>query len=238
MRPRQYSLDGLCCRYLAAMDALMRLLYLLILLPAIAFSEPATFSQAKRALSVIYEDHLITFYCGCRFDSDGIDAASCGLVPRKQPVRASRVEWEHVVPAHELGGDLPCWQKGGRRACRSDPLFQKMESDMHNLVPSVGELNGDRSNFRYGIILGEAREYGACDFEVDFSARVAEPKQEVRGDVARTYFYMFERYGLELPPLQQALFRHWSNLDPVDDWERERAARVERLQGRVNRFVE
>lgn len=215
----------------------MRLLCLLILLPAIAFAEPATFAQAKRALAAIYADHPVTFYCGCTFNESGIDSASCGLVPRRQPERASRVEWEHVVPAHVLGGDLPCWQEGGRGACRSDPLFREMESDMHNLVPAVGELNGDRSNFRYGIILGEPRQYGACDFEVDFSARVAEPKPEIRGDIARTYFYMADRYGLELSPLQQALFRHWANLDPLDDWERERADRVERVQGRVNRFV-
>lgn len=216
----------------------MRLFCLLLLLPCLATAEPTTFSQAKRALAAVYEDHPITFYCGCSFGRDGIHAASCGLTPRKQPERAARVEWEHVVPAHELGGDLPCWQQGGRRACRNDPLFQAMEGDMHNLVPAVGELNGDRSNFRYGILLGEAREYGACDFEVDFSARVAEPKEDVRGNIARTYFYMAERYGMRIDPLQQALFRHWSNLDPVDDWERERAARVERVQGRVNRFVQ
>ncbi len=41
-----------------------------------------------------------------------------------------------------------------------------MEAVLHNLAPSVGELNGDRSNHPYGIVEDEPREYGACDFEV------------------------------------------------------------------------
>ena len=42
------------------------------------------------------------------------------------------------------------WKDGGRKACSKDPIFNKMEADMHNLVPAIGELNADRSNFRYG----------------------------------------------------------------------------------------
>ncbi|MDO6469820.1 endonuclease [Neptunomonas phycophila] len=50
-----------------------------------------------------------------------------------------------------------------------------MVTDLHNLVPSVGELNGDRSNFRFGMIPNEPRAYGQCDFEVNFKNRRAEP---------------------------------------------------------------
>ena len=35
-----------------------------------------------------------------------------------------------------------------------------MQSDMHNLFPTVGEVNGDRSNFVFGEIDGEERKYG------------------------------------------------------------------------------
>jgi deoxyribonuclease-1 len=207
-----------------------RLAVLLVTLPSLAFSGPETFSQAKRALAEIYADHTTTFYCGCTFDHKRIDAASCGLTPRKQPARAARLEWEHVVPAHELGGNLPCWQEGGRKACRSDPLFNQMESDLHNLVPAVGELNGDRSNFRFGEVPGEPREYGACNFEVDFATDTAEPPENVRGDIARVYFYMTTRYDLKVSQDQLLVFVRWSVEDPEDDWEREKRRRIEALQ--------
>jgi deoxyribonuclease-1 len=35
-----------------------------------------------------------------------------------------------------------------------------------NLVPSIGEINGDRSNYKFSMIGSEERQYGACDFEV------------------------------------------------------------------------
>jgi deoxyribonuclease-1 len=76
------------------------------------------------------------------------------------------LEWEHVVPASRLGGDRTCWQerepfpecirdngslRSGRECCRKvDPEFRAMEAELHNLVPSVGELNEDRSNLPYG----------------------------------------------------------------------------------------
>lgn len=63
-----------------------------------------------------------------------------------------------------------------------------MEADLHNLVPAVGELNGDRSNYRMAVISGEDRTYGACDFEIDSSRKVVEPMAETRGDIARTIY--------------------------------------------------
>ena len=103
---------------------------------------------------------------------------------------------------------------------------------MRNLVPAVGELNGDRSNYRFGMIPGEPRAYGACDFEVDFKARVVEPRPEVRGDIARIYFYMAERYGLRISSRQKRLFEAWDKQDLVDAWEAERVRRIEIAVGK------
>ena len=77
----------------------------------------------------------------------------------------------------------------GRECCsKVSDAFRQMQSDMHNLFPTVGEVNGDRSNFVFGEIDGEEREYGQCDFEV--AERIAEPMKSIRGDIARSYFYM------------------------------------------------
>jgi endonuclease I len=39
-------------------------------------------------------------------------------------------------------------------------------SDLHNLMPALGELYGGRSNKPYGMVTGALRLYGSCDFEI------------------------------------------------------------------------
>ena len=200
---------------------------------------PANFNEAKRLAAKIYAGHPYTFYCDCAFSGKQIDARSCGYAPRKNAKRGARLEWEHVVPAWEFGHQRQCWQHGGRKNCvKNDALFRRMEADLHNLVPAVGELNGDRSNYRFGMLEGEPRVYGQCDFEVDFKLRRAEPKDDRRGDVARIYFYMRDQYGLAISRQQNQLFTAWSKLDPPDAWECERNRRIAMLQGRGNPHVQ
>ncbi len=112
-----------------------------------------------------------------------------------------------------------------------------MEADLYNLVPAVGEINGNRSNYSFSIISGEKREYGSCDFEIE--NRKAEPRENIRGDIARIYFYMHWAYpgrGI-ISKKNNKLFLVWDKADPVDEWECERAGRIERIQGNVNWVV-
>ena len=80
-----------------------------------------------------------------------------------------------------------------------------MESDMHNLQPAVGEVNGDRGNFMYSQWNGGEGQYGQCTMKVDFKDKIAEPPR-ARGAIARTYFYMRDRYQLNLSRQQTQLF--------------------------------
>ncbi|HHC73929.1 MAG TPA: hypothetical protein ENK78_02475, partial [Thiothrix sp.] len=134
---------------------------------------------------------------------------------------------------------LRCWQNGGRENCKdNDPQFRTMEGDMHNLVPAIGEINGDRSNFSFRMLEGEPRIYGEnINMEVDFKGRDVEPPDEVWGDIARTYFYMRDRYGVRLSSSQQKLMQSWNKLDPVDQWEIERNQRIAKIQGNDNPYV-
>jgi deoxyribonuclease-1 len=101
-----------------------------------------------------------------------------------------------------------------------------MEADLRNLVPAIGEINGNRSNYSFTMLEGEPRVYGACDFEVDFKERKAEPAAAVHGDIARIYFYMQDQYGLSISDKQRKLFEVWDRADPVDEWEQERERRI------------
>lgn len=106
-----------------------------------------------------------------------------------------------------------------------------MESDMHNLQPAVGEVNGDRGNFMYSQWNGGEGQYGQCAMKVDFKEKVAEPPARARGSIARTYFYMRDRYDLNLSRQQTQLFNAWDKLYPVTDWECQRDERIAKVQG-------
>jgi deoxyribonuclease-1 len=223
-------------------------LLLVLCVSVSAHAEITDFREAKRVLreQVYHDQHHGkdgTLYCGCDWrwvgESGGrVDFASCGFQVRAQETRARRTEWEHVVPAWVMGHQRQCWQNGGRKNCRStDPMFGVMEADLHNLVPSVGELNADRSNYRFGVLPDAPLQHGQCDFEVDFKQRVVEPRDEVKGQIARIYFYVHDRYNLQMSRQQQQLMMAWNQSYPVATWERERDARIARIVGHNNPFV-
>lgn len=208
-----------------------------------AKSEKYSFARSKRILATkIYRLHQKTFYGGCDYEIKGKRlvpiADSCGFQYRKNPKRANRIEWEHIVPAWYFGHNLKCWKKGGRKECRAtNAKFKQMEADMHNLVPAIGEINGDRSNYPYGNIRGEKRVYGKVDMEIEASKRLAEPKRSILGDIARIYFYMHDKYNMYISPEDAKKFIKWNNQDPVSRWEKKKNLLVKDIQGDNNEYV-
>jgi deoxyribonuclease-1 len=226
----------------------LRALTLLLSLFVATFAQgaPDNFDQAKVELRhYVYHDQSAAgdFYCGCTFQWTGesggrVDLASCGYQVRSQGNRAQRIEWEHILPASSIGQARQCWQVGGRENCnRTDPVFNVMEADMHNLAPAIGGVNADRSNYRFNVLPGEPYRYGQCDVKVSFNQRSMEPRDEVKGLIARVYFYMHDRYNLNMANAQQQLMMAWHRQFPVSDWERERDSRIASRMGHNNPFV-
>jgi deoxyribonuclease I len=225
--------------------------FLLIFCQSSIADHPKSFRSAKTTANKIYQTHLKTFYCGCDLKPIGRknkltpDMKACGYKPRVSITRkgnpnqrAKRIEWEHVFSAWSFGNQRQCWKKGGRKNCsKNDPIFKQMESDLHNLTPAIGELNGDRSNFRFAMLPGEPRKYGTCDFEVDFKSRKTEPPENIRGDIARINFYMRDQYQLILSKSQTQLFTAWGKQDPVSKWECRRDGLITGVQGNSNPYV-
>jgi deoxyribonuclease-1 len=222
------------------------------MLPAVAQNTRIdSFNHAKKLLTQIFAGHETTFYCGCTYTGNEVDPASCGYQPKKDPDRAKRLEWEHVVPAEAFGQSFPEWREGnpacvdskgksfkGRNCARKmSTQFRYMEADLYNLQPAIGEVNWLRSNYSMEMIPGEKREFGACDLKIQ--NRKIQPRPEIRGDIARTYLYMewaYPGHGI-ISRSNQKLFAAWNKEDPVDDWERERARRIEAIQGNRNPFI-
>ena len=211
-----------------------------------------SFSKAKKILlRQVYRDHKTTFYCNCPFNSKKKILPSDNYTPKKEGKRAHRLEWEHIVPAHAFGQSFPEWRNGhpecktrkgkpfkGRNCARKVALkFRYMESDLYNLVPAVGEINGLRSNYSFAMIPLEKRAFGKCDMEIE--GRKAEPPLDKRGNIARTYFYMdwaYPGHGI-ISKKNRKLFEAWDKGDPVDAWECERGRMIEGIQGTENPFV-
>lgn len=218
-------------------------LTLLMAVPAFADSNPTikaprTFSEAKKIAWKLYAGHEQTFYCGCAYQGNRVDLASCGYRPRKNANRAGRIEWEHVVPAWTIGHQRQCWQNGGRKNCsRNDPVFKAAEADLHNLVPSIGEVNGDRSNYALGMLGDKPTQYGSCPMVVNFKQKTAMPPVEARGPAARIYLYMADRYRLRLSKQDRRIYEAWNRQHPVSAWEQWRNQQTACAMGWGNPYV-
>ena len=240
----------------------MKFLLSIILLTTLLFSANESFSKSKKELRKIYQGNQETIYCGCKYNykdkKNMINRESCGYIPRnirtkkgKINERANRIEWEHLIPAENFGRQFPCWREGnekcvekngksykGRKCCEKiNQKYRIMQADMHNLYPAVGELNGDRSNFRFDFEEASGGQYGECKFDVLFKQRRARVKEELRGTIARTYLYFNKQYEMKLSKQEMRKFEAWNKQYPVNVWEVERNKRIAKTQGNTNEFI-
>ena len=177
---------------------------------------------------------------------------SCGYKPRNQRTKKGNVnqrsrciEWEHLIPAENFGRQFSCWREGnpkcvsskgkaykGRKCCtKVNKIYKIMQADMHNLFPAVGELNADRSNFRFDTEVANPNRYGECKFDVDFKKRRAKVREEIRGVIARDYLYFYQRYNMQVSKQELKKFQVWNKQYPPDAWEMERNKRIDKVQG-------
>lgn len=209
-----------------------------------------TFETAKRWLyDRVYFDQRETLYCECPYtETRQVLLAECGMQTLGTISRAKRVEAEHVFPASQFGNFRQCWREpeavcgvgtSGRECCQdADPVFNAAHNDLHNLFPAVGHVNGKRSDLNWGMVEGEPREFGRCDFEVDRGIRRAEPPEHARGVIARTMLYMRDTYGFNLSRQDEQLYVAWNNQFPPDTWEILRNDRIKGIQGIGNPYIE
>ena len=129
-------------------------------------------------------------------------------------------------------------------------------TDVHNLRASNVQVNSTRTNYSFDNCTLNSCEvtYGNS---YSSTALVFEPRDEDKGDVARIIFYMDVRYEgdsgeLDLEMTENILSvtsklpRHgvrstlleWHEMDPVDDFERNRNDVIYSYQGNRNPFID
>lgn len=136
-----------------------------------------------------------------------------------------------------------------------------MVSDLFNVYPTDGKVNGERSNYPYGEVgsasytSGNGSKLGSSSMS-EYSGTVFEPIDEFKGDLARTYMYMATRYAgqceswgsegtavysssnLGFTPYSVALFLKWSRQDPVSAKEIARNDASQAVQKNRNPFID
>ena len=111
-------------------------------------------------------------------------------------------------------------------------IYQKIKR-----YPAIGELNADRSNYKFAADKVKVGQYGKCEFQVDFKSKRVYVRDDIKGDIARIYFYMSDKYNVTLSKQERKMMEVWNKLDPVDEWERIKNRRVVKLQGNLNKYV-
>lgn len=173
--------------------------------------------------SQLYDGGGETLYCGAPFK-------------RGRGRGARKLNIEHVFPMSWVTRALQC---GRRNECRKrSAQFNRIEADLHNLYPARADINQERSSMAFGIVRGERRRYGQCDFEVNHRKRRAEPRPAARGKIARAMFYMADRYRLKLFPRQRRLLQQWNRAHPPGAEEKRRNDVIQRLQGQRNPYID
>lgn len=212
-----------------------------------------SFNKAKKALeqSVVLGNR-ITLYCQAQFDRNKNIKLPLGFHTRSHQKRASRVEWEHVVPAENFGRFFTEWREGspkcvdnkgrpfkGRKCAEKENVtFRYMQSDLYNLYPAIGAVNAERGNKNFEMLSKDVpSSFGSCSMKID--GNKVEPPPIARGPIARTYKYMAYAYPeyFRMSSGQARLMDAWDKAYPVMQWECERARRIEDLQGNENPFI-
>lgn len=150
------------------------------------------------------------------------------------------INTEHVIPQSFFGGISP------------------MKSDLFNLQPAHGSANSARGNSMYGEVADAAAQWYGIDAGGDYvtqgavpgnadawserSGSLWEPREPLKGDLARMAFYFYTVYPTEAGSIEGLadpdVLYTWHLGDPVDDAEMTRNDRIAAVQGNRNFFVD
>lgn len=118
-------------------------------------------------------------------------------------------------------------------------LPAEARSDLHHLYAVAPDARVARLNLHYGQVLVPVWSRGGSRSGPSSKVKpVFEVRKEMRGDVARSMFYVATMYELELPGDEEAVLRQWHSQDPVSKAERSRNDRVAAKQKSRNPFVD
>tara|TARA_R110001592_G_scaffold300329_1_gene571496 strand:+ start:10565 stop:11140 length:576 start_codon:yes stop_codon:yes gene_type:complete len=155
-----------------------------------------------------------TFYCNAAFD-------------KASPL----LTVSHIYPTAFITKAFDC--RSERSCLRSNPEFEKVISDLHNMVPVNSFYHFKLKDSVFGI-LDESNEANECGIKKRYN--IIEPPDRIKGDIARIHFYMHKQYNL---PLNSNFYfmKSWDKKDPPSKEEIAKNKRIKELQGNENPFI-
>jgi len=140
-------------------------------------------------------------------------------VPTDDPrsiVHAGGINCEHIWPQSMFTGEAP------------------MKSDLHHLRPAKSNVNSSRSNKPYGDIVDDQTDTWYWDdisetmipsINIDeyseTNVSIFEPREDRKGDIARTMFYSYTMYtdvaDVSFFIAQREVLKTWHEQDPVNE---------------------
>ena len=201
---------------------------------------PQNFSQAKRIIKMFHYDYMQTTFSKIDFYYDPYKCMSVSL-----PIT---VKWMKIVPPSFFARDKKCWNESicekwnkklysGARCCRKvDKEYQVMDADLHNIVPVTQEFLQTRQDFMFTTVTEP--DQVLYKTKINSVNKTVEPVDDLKGDIARIYLYMNEKYSLGLSEKQRTLYLQWHHSDPVSKKECGLHKKVFKLQGTINSYVQ
>lgn len=187
-----------------------------------------TYNDARKALfNKIYikqdaQGYFVTdVYCATRFGLQAGDVTN-GRLPD-----SSTLNTEHTWPQSKFSK-------------LTSASTQK--SDLHHLYPAGSKINSDRGNFPFAEVDGSS--HISCSsskrgHSLDgANGTYFEPRDEHKGNVARSMFYFSVRYKIALDQTQEHYLRMWHKEDPIDAAEKATHEEIVKVQGNRNPFID
>ena len=144
---------------------------------------------------------------------------------------------EHAFPAHWIAESFGCLNHNN---CPLEE-YGFAEADLHNLWPAISNINSSRGKLPLGELPGDTahRFQDICqDYERSSGQlAVVEPRDQSKGDLARSILYMATTYNLS-PKGSITQLIQWHKDDPPSDHEKSRNDKIEELQDTRNPFID
>jgi len=131
---------------------------------------------------------------------------------------------------------------------------QPMKSDIHHLRPSKSNVNGSRGNKPYNESNDNVTQtWYWLDYQLnnppnqnidkysESASLVFEPREEVKGDIARAMFYFYTMYKDEADDdffeIQKDILYEWHQIDSIEQIEIDRTWHIANYQDYPNPFI-
>ncbi|MFC2151557.1 endonuclease [Bacteroidota bacterium] len=174
------------------------------------------------------ENNVIT----CVYSGYEVNSTYGGTTTYPAPINC-----EHTIPQSYFG--------------EADPMV----SDIHHLYPTYENWNSTRSNYPFAEIddntttkwmyLNQSQTSiptSSIDLYSEYASSTFEPREDHKGNVARSIFYFYTMYPTQAGNISQIgdinVFYQWHLDDPVDATEIERNGEVETYQGNRNPYID